>query len=279
MQPPRFDFLFINTDQDLYRLFEERAAQGPQADILLMTRADGLTRDNLVNWLSILDDGQHLLREGRLCENGNTDWHLILDVRQLTGEEIAAFNDLLDPVLPVLYHKPTQSKRALGRQTSVTTLARRYQVPVKGNTNVAGGDFWRRINRPGNTWRMPLDSAAMDVDCSRCCRYRPGPGKGRPTPVLVKQADIRRALCRCGVEGDVSGKTAAPVSTNRRSAYIPPRAGTRQVAGAEATVMEQGAAPRKPLTTIVKEAGIEPVFAVALQTPWLPVEFAQLSRT
>ena len=202
VQAPRFDFLFISTDQDLHRLLAQRAAQQPQADILLMTQADGLTRDDLVNRLSILDDGQHSLSKGRLFDNGNRELHLILDVRQMTGEEIGAFNDLLDPVQPELYHKPARSRRALGPQVSITVLATRDQVPVKsntGNTNVAGGDFWRRINRPGNSWNMPSDTAAMDVDpqSSLPVPAWPGSANGQPAPVVINlhlSQDWRRLL-------------------------------------------------------------------------------------
>ena len=182
---PRFDFQFIDSERELHSLLASCAAQQPQADIILMTQPDGLARDNLVSRLSIQENGQHLLREGRLFDNDGRALHLVLDLRPMTGEEIAAFNDLLDPVQPMLYHKPSRTKVPVGAQVSITVLASRDQIPKNNNSSAPGGDFWRRINRPGNSWQTPPDSTAMEVSSPQPQAVMPWPGPSDSLPPLV----------------------------------------------------------------------------------------------
>jgi len=206
---PRFDFQFIDSDRQLHRILATCMAQQPQADILLITQPDGLTRDNLVSRLRILDDGQHLVQEGRLFDNDGRPLHLVLDLRQMTGEDIAAFNDLLDPVQPMLYHKPTRCKAPLGPQVSIRVLTTRDQIPGNNNSSAPGGDFWRRINRPGNTWQGPSDTGPSDTGLSDTEGTKPdasswspttpwpGPAGNLPPPVRINlhlSQDWRRLL-------------------------------------------------------------------------------------
>ncbi|WP_257253063.1 hypothetical protein, partial [Endozoicomonas sp. SESOKO3] len=78
-----------------------------------------------------------------------------MDIRKLTSEELPKFNDLLDPDTPCLYDKVSQMKRPLGEHVALLVLANLAQLTSVGQADGApGADFWRRINRPGNTWQF-----------------------------------------------------------------------------------------------------------------------------
>ncbi|WP_257288034.1 hypothetical protein, partial [Endozoicomonas sp. SESOKO2] len=128
-------------------------------DVTLISHPDDLSQANLVSRLSISGDGRHTLRSGKLFE-GSKPFTLVIDIRKLTSDELPKFNDLLDPDNPCLYDKVSQKKRPLGEHVALLVLANPAQLASLGQCDDAAGatapgaDFWRRINRPGNTWQF-----------------------------------------------------------------------------------------------------------------------------
>ncbi|WP_252179403.1 AAA family ATPase [Endozoicomonas sp. 4G] len=199
-----FDFRFVANDDEVRQLLAARTAN--HQDVTVISHPDDLAQDNLVSRLSISDDGRHALHSGKLFE-GSKPLTLVMDIRELTSEELPKFNDLLDPDNPCLYDKLSQKKRPLGNHVALLVLADPAQLAAVGQQDDApGADFWRRINRPGNSWQFdPLNEAppvlpeftgaepaindnAVVIDCHRHSHWRPlllgGPG-------IDKQGRIR----------------------------------------------------------------------------------------
>ncbi|WP_230460102.1 hypothetical protein, partial [Sansalvadorimonas verongulae] len=89
----------------------------------------------------------------------------------MRADEMTAFNDLLDPDSPGVYSKQAQQKQPLGTHVKIIVLVQRDQLQNtrRAHLNAPGADFWRRVDRPGNTWKTDdLDRVqaddAMDVD-------------------------------------------------------------------------------------------------------------------
>ncbi|WP_257292687.1 hypothetical protein, partial [Endozoicomonas sp. ONNA1] len=151
--PHSFDFRFVTSDDEVRQLLVARTGEG-QCDVTLISHPDDLSQANLVSRLSISDDGCHVLGSGKLFESPKP-LTLVIDIRELTSEELPKFNDLLDPDNPCLYDKVSQKKSPLGEHVALMVLADPAQLASVGPTDGApGADFWRRINRPGNTWQF-----------------------------------------------------------------------------------------------------------------------------
>ncbi|WOG28883.1 AAA family ATPase [Endozoicomonas sp. 8E] len=156
--PHAFDFRFVAHDDEVRQLLMARTGD-ERRDVTLISHPDDLSQANLVTRLSISGDGRHTLRSGKLFE-GSKPLTLVIDIRKLSGEDLPKFNDLLDPDNPCLYDKVSQKKRPLGEHVSVLVVADPKQLASVGNHDDAsaagapGADFWRRINRPGNTWQF-----------------------------------------------------------------------------------------------------------------------------
>ena len=166
---PVFDFQFASSDQEVLGTLDSLIKKNKDSDIILMNRPDGLDRDNLVHRLTILQDGKHYLQAGRLFQN-ESPVKLVLDIRNMTAWELGKFNDLLDPDHPSLYDTLTETKKPLGRHVSILVLANPRQLKdISTDREAPGADFWRRVNRPKNTWQTDsLDTArdSMEVDRS-----------------------------------------------------------------------------------------------------------------
>ncbi|WOG28840.1 AAA family ATPase [Endozoicomonas sp. 8E] len=148
-----FDFRFVTSDDEVRQLLA--ATTGDEhRDVALISHPDDLLQANLVSRLSISEEGRHTLGSGKLFE-GSQPLTLVMDIRKLTSEELPKFNDLLDPDNPCLYDKVSQYKRPLGQHVSLLVLAAPAQLRSLGRRDDApGADFWRRINRPENTWKF-----------------------------------------------------------------------------------------------------------------------------
>ncbi|WP_257274516.1 AAA family ATPase [Endozoicomonas sp. SESOKO4] len=163
-----FDFRFVTSDDEVRQLLV--ALTGDEnRDVTLISHPDDLSQANLVSRLSISGDGRHILRAGKLFE-GPQPLTLVMDIRKLTSEHLPKFNDLLDPANPSLYDKVSQKKCPLGKHVYLLVLASPAQLTSVAQSDVASGaaasgaaasgaaapgaDFWRRINRPGNTWQF-----------------------------------------------------------------------------------------------------------------------------
>ncbi|WP_422138939.1 AAA family ATPase [Endozoicomonas sp. ALC020] len=148
-----FDFRFVASDDEVRQLLV--ATDGDEhRDVALISHPDDLLQANLVSQLSISEEGRHTLGSGKLFE-GSQPLTLVMDIRKLTSEELPKFNDLLDPDNPCLYDKVSQKKRPLGQHVSLLVLADPAQLASIGHSgNAPGADFWRRINRPENTWQF-----------------------------------------------------------------------------------------------------------------------------
>ncbi|WOG28846.1 AAA family ATPase [Endozoicomonas sp. 8E] len=169
--PDSFDFRFVASDDEVRQLLVARTGD-ENRDVTLISHPDDLSQANLVSRLSISEEGRHTLRSGKLFE-GSQPLTLVMDIRKLSSEELPKFNDLLDPDTPCLFDKASQKKRPLGEHVSLLVLADpeqlasvglRDDVPAAG---APGADFWRRINRPGNTWQLDAQTGkdpSMDVD-------------------------------------------------------------------------------------------------------------------
>ncbi|WOG28831.1 AAA family ATPase [Endozoicomonas sp. 8E] len=174
--PHSFDFRFVASDDEIRQLLIARTCDEHQ-DVTVISHPDDLSQANLVTRLSISDDGRHALYPGKLFESSQP-LTLVMDIRKLTSEELPEFNDLLDPDNPSLYDKLSQKKRPLGEHVSLLVLADPAQLISFGQCEAApgadapgadapGADFWRRINRPGNTWQFNAqtgNSPSMDID-------------------------------------------------------------------------------------------------------------------
>ncbi|WP_422472455.1 AAA family ATPase [Endozoicomonas sp. ALB032] len=166
-----FDFCFVASDDEVRQLLIARTCDKHQ-DVTVISHPDDLSQANLVSRLSISEEGRHTLRSGRLFESSQP-LTLVIDIRKLTGEELPKFNDLLDPDNPCLYDKVTQEKRLLGDHVSLLVLADPAQLASVGQcegapaVDVPGADFWRRINRPGNSWHFDAQTGnarAINID-------------------------------------------------------------------------------------------------------------------
>ncbi|WOG28848.1 AAA family ATPase [Endozoicomonas sp. 8E] len=164
--PRSFDFRFVASDDEIRQLLVARTCV-EHRDVTLISHPDDLSQANLVTRLSISGDGRHTLGSGKLFE-GSQPLTLVLDIRKLTSEDLPKFNDLLDPDNPCLYDKVSQQKRSLGEHVALLVVADPEQLASVGQReDVPGADFWRRINRPGNTWQFDAQSGnatAMDAD-------------------------------------------------------------------------------------------------------------------
>ncbi|WP_422138920.1 AAA family ATPase [Endozoicomonas sp. ALC020] len=161
-----FDFRFVDSDDEVRRLLT--ALTGDEyRDVTVISHPDDLSQANLVSRLSIASDGRHTLRSGKLFE-GSKPLTLVMDIRKLTGEDLPKFNDLLDPDNPCLYDTVSREKRPLGEHVSLLVLADPAQLASVGQSDEApGADFWRRINRPGNTWQFDAQTGknpSIEID-------------------------------------------------------------------------------------------------------------------
>ncbi|WP_422452520.1 AAA family ATPase [Endozoicomonas sp. ALC066] len=148
-----FDFRFVDSDDEVRQLLIA-TTRDEHLDVALISHPDDLLKANLVSRLSISEEGRHTLGSGKLFE-GSQPLTLVMDIRKLTSEELPKFNDLLDPDSPCLYDKVSQEKRPLGQHVSLLVLADPAQLTSLGRRDDApGADFWRRINRPENTWKF-----------------------------------------------------------------------------------------------------------------------------
>ncbi|WP_422472365.1 AAA family ATPase [Endozoicomonas sp. ALB032] len=175
-KPHAFDFRFVASDDEVRQLLADQT-RDKNRDVTLISHPDDLSQANLVSRLSIADNGRHTLRSGKLFE-GSQPLTLVIDIRKLTNEDLPKFNDLLDPDNPCLYDKVSQKKRPLGEHVSLLVLAAPEQLTSVGQhggapaasapaADAPGADFWRRINRPGNTWQFEAETGnepLMDID-------------------------------------------------------------------------------------------------------------------
>ncbi|WP_252179632.1 hypothetical protein [Endozoicomonas sp. 4G] len=161
-----FDFRFVASDDEVRQLLVDQTCDKRQ-DVAVISHPDDLSQANLVSRLTISEEGRHRLSSGKLFE-GPQPLTLVMDIRKLTGEELPKFNDLLDPDNPCLYDKVRQKKCPLGEHVSLLVLADPEQLASVGQSDDApGADFWRRINRPDNTWQFDPQSnnaPSMDID-------------------------------------------------------------------------------------------------------------------
>ncbi|WOG28904.1 AAA family ATPase [Endozoicomonas sp. 8E] len=161
-----FDFRFVASDDEVRQLLIDQTCD-ENRDVTLISHPDELSQANLVSCLSISGEGRHTLRSGKLFE-GSQPLTLVMDIRKLTSEDLPKFNDLLDPDNPCLYDKVSRKKRPLGKHVSLLVLATPEQLTSVGQHDEApGADFWRRINRPGNTWQFDTKTGSdpwMDSD-------------------------------------------------------------------------------------------------------------------
>ncbi|WP_422452086.1 AAA family ATPase [Endozoicomonas sp. ALC066] len=164
-----FDFRFVASDDEIRQLL---TAITCNEDVTVISHPDDLSQANLVSRLNISEEGRHTLRSGKLFE-GSQPFTLVMDIRKLTSEELPKFNDLLDPDNPCLYDKINRKKRPLGGHVSLLVLADPAQLASIGQRDDApaasapGADFWRRINRPGNTWQFNAQTdndPSMEID-------------------------------------------------------------------------------------------------------------------
>ncbi|WP_422472363.1 AAA family ATPase [Endozoicomonas sp. ALB032] len=169
--PHAFDFRFVASDDEVRQLLADQT-RDKNRDVTLISQPDDLAQANLVSRLTIADNGRHALRPGKLFE-GSLPLTLVIDIRKLTSEDLPKFNDLLDPDNPCLYDKVSQKKRPLGEHVSLLVLAAPAQLAAVGQCDDApaadapGADFWRRINRPGNSWQFQAETGndpSMDID-------------------------------------------------------------------------------------------------------------------
>ncbi|WP_422409574.1 MULTISPECIES: AAA family ATPase [unclassified Endozoicomonas] len=169
--PHAFDFRFVASDDEVRQLLADQTCD-KNRDVTLISHPDDLAQANLVSRLTIVGNGRHALRPGKLFE-GSQPLTLVIDIRKLTSEDLPKFNDLLDPDNPCLYDKVSQKKRPLGEHVSLLVLAAPEQLTSVGQHDEApaagapGADFWRRINRPGNTWQFEAETGnepSMDID-------------------------------------------------------------------------------------------------------------------
>ncbi|WOG28902.1 AAA family ATPase [Endozoicomonas sp. 8E] len=175
-KPHAFDFRFVAIDDEVRQLLADQT-RDKNRDVTLISHPDDLAQANLVSRLSIAGNGRHTLRSGKLFE-GSQPLTLVIDIRKLSSEDLPKFNDLLDPDHPCLYDKVSQKKRPLGEHVSLLVLAAPEQLTSVGQCDDApaagapgadapGADFWRRINRPGNSWQFEAETGndpSMDID-------------------------------------------------------------------------------------------------------------------
>ncbi|WOG28841.1 AAA family ATPase [Endozoicomonas sp. 8E] len=164
-----FDFRFVASDNEVRQLLIARTCDEHQ-DVAVISHPDHLSQSNLLSRLSISEEGRHTLSSGKLFE-GSQPFTLVIDIRKLTSEELPKLNDLLDPDNPCLYDKVSQEKRPLGQHVSLLVLADPAQLASVGRRDDAvgapGADFWRRINRPENTWQFNAQTGndpSMEID-------------------------------------------------------------------------------------------------------------------
>ncbi len=169
---PSFDCQFVSTDQDVLNIVDAITEADKSADVILMTDPNGLDRDNLTRRLTVLETGGHCLVEGRLFQD-QPPLTLVLDIRNMSASELTDFNDLLDPENPCLYNKKTKTKKKLGSHVSILVLAAFRQLSETGSADsqAPGVDFWRRVNRSDNTWKLEKqasDGEPMVTDLCHC---------------------------------------------------------------------------------------------------------------
>ncbi|WOG28858.1 AAA family ATPase [Endozoicomonas sp. 8E] len=166
-----FDFRFVTNDNEVRQLLVAQTCD-EHRDVTLISHPDELSQANLVSRLSISGDGRHTLYPGKLFE-GSRPLTLVIDIRMLTSEHLPKFNDLLDPDNPCLFDKVSKEKRPLGEHVALLVLADPEQLRSVGSLDDAsavgapGADFWRRINRPGNTWQFDAKTGndpLMEID-------------------------------------------------------------------------------------------------------------------
>ncbi|WP_448218336.1 AAA family ATPase [Endozoicomonas sp. 2B-B] len=169
--PHAFDFRFVTRDNEVRQILVAQTCD-ERRDVTLISHPDELSQANLVSRLSISEGGRHTLYPGKLFE-GSQPLTLVIDIRNLTSEDLPRFNDLLDPDNPCLYDKVSQEKRPLGKHVALLVLADPEQLRSVGSPDdasavgVPGADFWRRINRPDNTWQFDaktVDDPSMEID-------------------------------------------------------------------------------------------------------------------
>ncbi|WP_448218332.1 AAA family ATPase [Endozoicomonas sp. 2B-B] len=164
--PYAFDFRFVASDDEIRQLLVAQTSD-KNRDVSLISHPDDLSQANLVTRLSISKEGRHTLRSGKLFESSKP-LTLVIDIRKLTGNELPKFNDLLDPDNPCLFDKVNREKRPLGEHVSLLVVADPAQLTSVGRRDDApGADFWRRINRPDNTWQFDTqtgNNSSMSID-------------------------------------------------------------------------------------------------------------------
>ncbi|WP_422472485.1 AAA family ATPase [Endozoicomonas sp. ALB032] len=171
-----FDFRFVASDDEVRQLLVAQTGD-EHREVTVISHPDDLSQANLVSRLSISEEGRHTLRSGKLFE-GSKPLTLVIDIRKITSENLPKFNDLLDPDNPCLYDKVSQMKRPLGEHVSLLVLAEPKQLASVGQheevsavgapgADAPGADFWRRVNRPGNTWQFDAQAGnnpSMEID-------------------------------------------------------------------------------------------------------------------
>lgn len=175
LAPPRvssFDFCFAKSDQDVRHLLTT-ATNKKQQDVILLSHPDDLARDSLLCRLRINDRGQPQLLAGKLLVS-DVPLTLVLDIRALSGELLPRFNDLLDPDNPCVYDKISGQKQPLGSHVHCLVVASTEQL-LQCSGDIPGCDFWRRINRPDNTWLCNPQEQEPD-DCPWLLPEYPGDG-------------------------------------------------------------------------------------------------------
>ncbi|WP_422452477.1 AAA family ATPase, partial [Endozoicomonas sp. ALC066] len=169
--PHAFDFRFVASNDQVRQLLVAQT-RDEHREVTLITHPDDLSQANLVSRLSISGDGRNTLYPGKLFE-GSQPFTLVIDIRKLASKALPKFNDLLDPDNPCLYDKVSRKKRPLGKHVSLLVVADPAQLASVGHCEGAlaadapGADFWRRINRPGNSWHFDAQTGnarAINID-------------------------------------------------------------------------------------------------------------------
>ena len=136
----------VDEDSRVESLLLQQAQQQPERQQLLIQHPDELSLLQLSHRV-VLEPGQPpALQPGKLFDG--TELTLILDVRQLGAQEMARFNDLLDPDRPCAFAPDKQALQPISAGVERLVLLGTGQLPgvQSGDAwNNPGADFWRRM--------------------------------------------------------------------------------------------------------------------------------------
>ena len=146
-QVPPVAVHFLEDDDQAEALLARLAQEAPARQQVLIQHPDELSTLHLTHRTVLEPHQPPRLTPGLLVDGSPLT--LVLDLRALTAQEIARFNDLLDPDRPCIFAPDQGEPRPVSAAVQRLVLVSRQQLPTDAGDpwNSPGADFWRRLSQ------------------------------------------------------------------------------------------------------------------------------------